>query len=188
MYNRASESVDKLQVDLHDLSSRVHSILGRLHNLKTQVEPRESVVSRQPSVDSVQLKAERNLLLTDVLRGFSATAVRNVLLLGTFFVFVDRLSHLDTLRRGAVSTTAAWILVWPLDVAKSQMQSASTATVPVGLWTSMSNGARDGTLYRGFGAGISRSLLANKASLRAYQFGQDMRTNYFSNPRVLATD
>jgi len=99
-------------------------------------------------------------------------------------VFVDRLSHLDTLIRGAVSTIAAWTLVWPLDVAKSQMQSASTAKVPVGLWTSLSSAARDGTLYRGFGAGIARSLLASTASLRAYQFGQDLRTKYLSNRRV----
>jgi solute carrier family 25 carnitine/acylcarnitine transporter 20/29 len=122
----------------------------------------------------------RELHPRDLLKGFSATLTRNVLLLGTFFVFLDRLQHLGTMSRGAVATTAAWTMVWPLDVAKSRMQSAETAKNSISLRQSLSKAARDGTLYRGYTAGITRSMVANSASLKAYQIGQDIRSKYFN--------
>lgn len=129
-----------------------------------------------------------NIPFRDLLKGFSATAARNMVLLSTFFIFLDRLQHLDTMVRGAISTTAAWTIVWPLDVAKSQIQSSANAQVRLSIWQSLSTAAKQGTLYRGFGAGITRSLVANTASLRAYHFGQDLRAMYFRKPTSLATN
>ena len=114
----------------------------------------------------------RSIPISDLFRGFSATLSRNILLMTTFFIFADRLSHMDSFIRGGVSTTAAWTLVWPLDVAKSRMQSVAT-TRSSSLYSVVAEAARDGTLYRGYAVGILRSFVANGASLRAYQFGQE---------------
>ena len=122
----------------------------------------------------------RDVPIRDLYKGFSATLARNVMLLGVFFVFIDRLSYMDTFARGGIATTAAWTSVWPLDVAKSRMQCAAAASQPRSLMECLSEAARDGTLYRGYSAGITRSFVANGAALQAYQFGQNLRTQYFS--------
>jgi solute carrier family 25 carnitine/acylcarnitine transporter 20/29 len=130
----------------------------------------------------------RSLRFGDLVKGFSATAARNILLLGTFFVFLDRLQKLDTLARGGVATTVAWTAVWPLDVAKSRMQ-ADQGRTSTSLLQCLSRAAKDGSLYRGYTAGISRSIVANSASLKAYQVGQELRARYFSrNSPALITD
>ena len=125
--------------------------------------------------------------LKDLFRGFPATVTRNMLLLSTFFVFLDRLTALSTFARGGAATTAAWTLVWPLDVAKSRLQSVEGSRGSTSLYQALADAARDGTLYRGYAAGITRSFVANGASLAVYQFCQDMRTKYFSNYFQVAT-
>ena len=144
--------------------------------------PLDVIKTRRQTDPSCRLT---DLRLHDLLKGLSATVARNVLLLGTFFVLLDRLQHLETLQRGAVATTVAWTTVWPLDVAKSRMQSAENAKNSITLWQSISRAARDGTLYRGYTAGVTRSIVANSASLKAYQIGQDMRGQYFSKRKPI---
>lgn len=142
--------------------------------------PLDLIKTRKQTDPSVRF---RDIQFRDFFRGLSATVVRNVLLLGTFFVFLDRYQAMQALPRGAISTTAAWTVVWPLDVAKSRLQSTEGAKASEGLIQCLSKAARDGTLYRGYTAGIGRSIIANSAALKAYQFGQDIRSQYFNRPR-----
>ena len=142
--------------------------------------PLDLLKTRKQTDPSVKF---RDVPIRDLFRGFSATLTRNVLLLGTFFVFVDRLSYMDTFPRGGIATTAAWTTVWPLDVAKSRMQSVEGAKQSRSLVSWLSEAAKDGTMYRGYTAGITRSFLANGAALQAYQFGQNLRTQYFNTRR-----
>lgn len=122
----------------------------------------------------------RDIPMRDLARGFSATLTRNVFLLMTFFVFVEKLTAVNSFVRGGLATTAAWTLVWPLDVTKSRMQAAEAATVRRSMREVLHASIRDGTMYRGYVAGISRSFTANGASLMAYQWGQRMRDEYFA--------
>lgn len=116
----------------------------------------------------------------DLFRGFSATLVRNVFLLGTFFVFADRLANVSSFTRGGISTTAAWTLVWPLDVAKSRMQSVEGAKASRSLVQAVSEAIKDGSMYRGYTAGIARSFIANGAALQVYGLCQELREKHFS--------
>jgi solute carrier family 25 carnitine/acylcarnitine transporter 20/29 len=137
--------------------------------------PLDLIKTRKQTGSNVRLV---DIPIRDLYRGFAATATRNVFLLGTFFVIIDRLAELDTFLRGGVATTAAWTLVWPFDVAKSRLQS-SKQTNQLGFYKALKEGYHSGTLYRGYVAGISRSFVANGVSLRVYQWGQDMREKLF---------
>ncbi|KAF4716369.1 hypothetical protein FOZ63_020838, partial [Perkinsus olseni] len=66
----------------------------------------------------------------DLTIGASATVVRNVLLLGSFFIIAETFQAKSPeffgahpFLKGGVASTLAWCLVWPLDVVKSQMQA-----------------------------------------------------------------
>ena len=68
--------------------------------------------------------------LTDAYRGFSVTLARSCGLMTTFFVLLDVASrHVPpdvasgAFFRGGVCATIGWWSVWPLEVAKSQIQS-----------------------------------------------------------------
>ena len=141
--------------------------------------PLDLMKTRKQTGSNVRLT---DIPLRDLYRGFAATATRNMILLGTFFAIVDRLAELDTFIRGGVATTVAWTLVWPFDVAKSRLQS-NTSAGQVGLYKSIVECYQSGTLYRGYLAGISRSFIANGVSLRVYQWGQDMREGHFSRAK-----
>jgi len=113
--------------------------------------------------------------ISDLYRGFTATLSRNIVLMTTFFAIIDKLANLDPFLRGGIATTSAWTLVWPLDVAKSHMQ-ASKQIYP--LSTTLREIIHEGTLFRGYAAGILRSFLANGVSLRAYQTSQKFIADY----------
>ena len=132
------------------------------------------------------LKTQRQVVTPDPIhgnfkqlyRGFSATLARNVFLMTTFFVLIEKLSAWDPFVRGGVATTTAWTLVWPLDVAKSRMQA--NPTISTNLITTIRDVALNGLLFRGYFAGITRSFLANGASLKVYNWGQCQRLKYCS--------
>lgn len=75
--------------------------------------------------------------------GARATLVRNVWLLASFFVFVDVAGRTfpdamadpicGPLLKGSVCSTLAWTMIWPFDVAKTQIQAAG-ADPKVGVW------------------------------------------------------
>lgn len=111
-------------------------------------------------------------------KGFTATLGRNILLMTTFFAVIDRLSDWDSFARGGTATTAAWTLVWPLDVVKSRMQASPHARAS--LTSTIRDVAVNGLLFRGYWAGITRSFIANGASLKVYHWGQQSRMKYSS--------
>jgi solute carrier family 25 (mitochondrial carnitine/acylcarnitine transporter), member 20/29 len=111
-----------------------------------------------------------------LMTGLKATLVRNFALMTTFFVCISALESLDPFLRGGLATTIGWTTVWPLDVTKSRIQSsaATSTSVHKELWRA----AAEGSLYRGYVAGISRSFVANGASLKMYQLGQEFTNKY----------
>jgi len=124
-----------------------------------------------------------NFGLKQLYTGITATIARNVFLMTTFFAIVERLSEWDPFVRGGVATTAAWTLVWPLDVAKSRMQANPAHSAS--LISTIRDVAVNGLLFRGYFAGITRSFLANGASLKVYNWGQCQRKKY-SSPKPTA--
>eukprot|EP01116_Phalansterium_solitarium_P014396 TRINITY_DN32035_c0_g1_i1.p1 TRINITY_DN32035_c0_g1~~TRINITY_DN32035_c0_g1_i1.p1 ORF type:complete len:267 (+),score=70.43 TRINITY_DN32035_c0_g1_i1:163-963(+) len=107
-------------------------------------------------------------------KGFAANAARNVPLLTLFFIFVDISKRFDIpsdwrpLLTGSFCSTAAWTLVWPVDVIKTQVQGASDKD---SLWTKIRrhyerHGLRGFT--RGYGPGAARSFIANGLSMVMY--------------------
>lgn len=139
--------------------------------------PLDVLKTRQQTCSQTSL---RSIPIRDLTRGFSATVARNAFLLTIFFACIDLITNkrpnTHVLVKGGVATTTAWTVVWPLDVTKSRMQSLThvgsgnpkTSTVLI-------ETIRDGSMFRGYFAGISRSFAANGASLVAYQWGQKMR-------------
>jgi solute carrier family 25 (mitochondrial carnitine/acylcarnitine transporter), member 20/29 len=121
-------------------------------------------------------------------QGFGVAFVRTWGLMGSFFVMVDVLerNHADLLAipvlgpfmKGGVCATAAWVLVWPFEVLKNQIQAGTNAGAgPNAGWAvraryamASSGGVRG--LYRGIGPGLLRSVLANGSSMVAFNFCQ----------------
>eukprot|EP01065_Artemidia_motanka_P028025 TRINITY_DN3323_c0_g3_i1.p3 TRINITY_DN3323_c0_g3~~TRINITY_DN3323_c0_g3_i1.p3 ORF type:complete len:150 (+),score=48.00 TRINITY_DN3323_c0_g3_i1:57-452(+) len=101
-------------------------------------------------------------------RGILMCMFRNVWLMGTFAFFIDLGRYcnngesLSPFATGALCSCPAWLLVWPLDVVKSQAQS--------GLYNSRSfpqllgDAYRSGALFRGLLPGLTRSFVANGCS------------------------
>ena len=142
---------------------------------RAMIESPLDFLKTQKQVGSIQMQINFSRLY----KGFSATLFRNVFLMTTFFAIIDRLSDWDPFVRGGTATTAAWTLVWPLDVVKSRMQaSVQTST---SLTSTIQEVAVNGLLYRGYWAGITRSFIANGASLKVYNWGQQLRVKYSSS-------
>ena len=127
----------------------------------------------------------RTTSLSVLYRGFTATLARNIFLMTTFFSLVDFLSGSDPFITGGIATTAAWTLVWPLDVAKSRMQASLHDPKP--LVYTIREIAVNGLMFRGYFAGITRSFLANGASLKVYNYAQSLRMKHYP-PTSSCTD
>lgn len=114
--------------------------------------------------------------------GFGVTLARTYGLMSTFFITVDYLERkhpsvlavplLGPFIKGAVCSSLGWIVVWPFEVLKSQIQAGTPGVRPgAGLleraqWVVATRGGVAG-LYRGIGPGLTRSLVANGASMIA---------------------
>jgi hypothetical protein len=68
---------------------------------------------------------------------------------------------------GAVCASLAWATIWPLDVAKSQLQSGNYEGKSFGVL--IRDVIQNGTLFRGIGPGITRSAIANGCSMVVYK-------------------
>jgi solute carrier family 25 carnitine/acylcarnitine transporter 20/29 len=113
-------------------------------------------------------------------QGFGVAFLRTWGLMGSFFVMVDTLERrhpelfaipvLGPFMKGGVCATAAWVLVWPFEVLKNQIQAG---TPGVAKDASVLDRARHAVkekggisgLYRGIGPGLARSLIANGSSM-----------------------
>jgi solute carrier family 25 carnitine/acylcarnitine transporter 20/29 len=110
-------------------------------------------------------------------RGFGVSLLRTWGLMGSFFIFVDILErkHVDLLKvpfwgawvKGAVCSAAAWLVVWPFEVIKNQIQAERGGTTNAIDRIRNVIDKRGGVLglYRGIGPGLLRALVANGASM-----------------------
>ncbi|KAL9654276.1 hypothetical protein ABK040_010307 [Willaertia magna] len=139
--------------------------------------------------------------LNEMFRGFSATLLRNMFLLGTFFIFVDfftqeyrnyqvrkelekyedkkaaenkpfEFKKLNPFFVGSACSTLAWLLVFPFDVIKSQIQSMKV-TEQLGVVQRLTIVGK--TLgFRGFFRGVvpasARSIVANGLSMIVFDY------------------
>ena len=119
-------------------------------------------------------------------RGFTLFWTRTYLVMGTFFILVDTLErhHSDWLTipilgpfmKGGVCATLAWIIAWPAEVMKNQIQAGTTGAGEGNIFRRAKfllehrGGIRG--LYRGMGPGVVRSLIANGSSMIAFSYCQ----------------
>eukprot|EP00434_Breviolum_minutum_P036064 symbB.v1.2.031938.t2/scaffold3765.1/size50745/4 len=112
-------------------------------------------------------------------QGFSATCSRNMILVTMFFALSDQLNNMgfrdQPFLRGSCVTICCWLVAWPLDVVKSQMQAVQVATRGAmnrgagGMVMLLRNAWHNQMLYRGLMPGLLRACLANGSGMYAYQ-------------------
>ena len=113
-------------------------------------------------------------------RGFGISWLRTVGLMTAFFVQVDHLERhhhelvatplLGPFLKGGVCATLGWVVVWPMENLKTQLQArASGVPADASVFARARHvvAQRGGVLglYRGIGPGLARSLLANGMSM-----------------------
>ncbi|GMI33725.1 hypothetical protein TeGR_g341 [Tetraparma gracilis] len=109
-------------------------------------------------------QVDRPWAVRGMLEGAGATFARNSFLFASFAIYTD-LSHLvvpgglPPFLQGAVCANLAWLTVWPLDVAKSQIQSGLFGGG--GLGDALRHVWASGALFRGLAPGLVRSTVAN---------------------------
>ena len=126
--------------------------------------------------------------LAELYTGAAATWGRGTVMLTTFFVLCDCSERaapdlmsrplLGGFLKGGVCATLAWVVAWPLEVAKNMVQGAEgrfqgQSTLAVLRHVAAAEGARG--LYRGILPGALRSFVANGAGMAVFQFTQSLR-------------
>jgi len=118
--------------------------------------------------------------------GLPITLARNAFLFASFAVYADWSKllvpgGLGPFWTGAVCANLAWLTIWPLDVAKSQMQSGNYrgASLPALLVAS----ARSGMLFRGLLPGLVRSTVANGTAMVAFAHTKTVLETRFGSGR-----
>ncbi len=119
-------------------------------------------------------------------RGFGVSFARTWGLMGSFFVMVDGLERhapqllavpvLGPFVKGGLCATLAWVLVWPFEVLKNQIQAgvgggAGTSALQRAAHVIATRGGVRG-LYRGIGPGLARSIIANGSSMVVFNYCQ----------------
>lgn len=121
---------------------------------------------------SVRRQVHQPWKITEIFRGSGATIFRNAFLFGSFVVYIDISKQLipgglSPFWSGAICANLAWLTVWPMDVAKSQLQSGNYAG------KSFVYLVRDvitsGKLFRGLIPGLTRSTIANGCGMFVYK-------------------
>ena len=129
--------------------------------------------------------------LQDALSGLRVTMVSRMILLPTFFIYLDKTrpyniamfgeSTLGNIFYGGACATAAWWTVWPLEYMKSQIQGGygdpRLSFTQRLVFIFREKGFFD--LYRGLGPGSVRSFIANGLSMAVYMKTVDQLTNFF---------
>lgn len=114
-----------------------------------------------------------------LLSGSSATVVRNCGLFGSFVVYIDISKQvfdggLSPFMTGAVCSNLAWITIWPLDVAKTHKQSGKYKNQSLLLL--VKDVLTKDYIFRGMGAGLLRSTIANGCSMVVYKKVEEILT------------
>jgi len=110
--------------------------------------------------------------MTELFSGSSATIVRNSFLFSSFVIYMDISKQiipggLSPFLLGAICSNMAWLTVWPLDVAKSQLQSGNYQGKS--FFYLLKDIIKTGALFRGIVPGLTRSTIANGFAMMAYK-------------------
>lgn len=120
----------------------------------------------------VRRQVAENWKLTQIFSGSGATILRNCFLFGSFVVYIDISKQLiegglSPFMTGAICSNLAWITIWPLDVAKTQLQSGQYKDQS--FFVLIKDIFTKGYLFRGLVPGLMRSSIANGCSMVAYK-------------------
>jgi solute carrier family 25 (mitochondrial carnitine/acylcarnitine transporter), member 20/29 len=121
----------------------------------------------------VRRQIDKPWKVREVFTGSSATIFRNSFLFSSFMIYVDISKlllpneGLSPFWTGAICSNLAWLTIWPLDVAKSQLQSGRYEGKGYG--SLIGDLVRSGKLFRGVLPGLMRSTLANGLSMMVYK-------------------
>eukprot|EP00756_Hemistasia_phaeocysticola_P023514 Hpha_TRINITY_DN15899_c1_g12::TRINITY_DN15899_c1_g12_i1::g.190881::m.190881/K15109/SLC25A20_29, CACT, CACL, CRC1; solute carrier family 25 (mitochondrial carnitine/acylcarnitine transporter), member 20/29 len=117
-------------------------------------------------------------------RGTAMCMFRNIWLMGAFAFFVDLSKYcnggepVSPFLTGALCSCPAWLMVWPLDVVKSQAQSGLYKSSFVDL---LGAAYRSGALFRGLAPGLTRSFVANGTSFVMLKHTQKILRERFTD-------
>jgi solute carrier family 25 carnitine/acylcarnitine transporter 20/29 len=148
-----------------------------------------SVIECPLELIKVRKQVNEQWNIRSLFNGFTVTWVRTLGLMTTFFILVDTLvRHAPDLVnrpvvgpfvKGGVCSTASWLLVWPFETLKSQIQAGTPGpnTISSRFVYVLKNGGASG-LFRGCVPGCTRSLIANGASMIMFSKCQDLRESY----------
>ena len=110
----------------------------------------------------------------DLSTGFGLTFARLSVALGGFFVLIDTADRhfpgafttpiFGPFAKGALCATLPWVLAWPLEVAKNQLQSGLHDGSGLARLAAV---IKQRSVFRGIGPGLARSLVGNGAALLA---------------------
>ena len=111
--------------------------------------------------------------LKEIFTGSGATIFRNSFLFSSFVIYIDLSKQivpggLPPFLEGAVCSNLAWLTIWPLDVAKSQLQSGNYRGKSY--WLLIRDIFTTGANFRGIVPGLIRSTIANGCSMVAYKY------------------
>ena len=108
--------------------------------------------------------------ISEIFKGSGATILRNTFLFSTFVVYMDiskLIMPLSPFFLGSICANLAWLTIWPLDVAKSQLQSGKYEGKSFTYL--LQDTIKTGTLFRGIVPGLLRSTIANGTAMVAYK-------------------
>jgi solute carrier family 25 carnitine/acylcarnitine transporter 20/29 len=120
----------------------------------------------------VRRQVQHRWKFAELFDGFGATILRNSFLFGSFVVYIDLSKQLipggmGAFLTGAICSNLAWLTIWPIDVAKSQIQSGNYKGKSFGYL--IADAYRTGLIFRGLIPGLMRSTVANGCSMVAYK-------------------
>lgn len=98
-----------------------------------------------------------------------ATITRNAFLFAAFVIYLDAFKKavdVGPFLQGALCSTLAWATIWPMDVAKSRLQSGEYEGKSFRLL--LRDVFSSGKFFSGMGPGLTRSAFANGCSMVVY--------------------
>lgn len=118
----------------------------------------------------------------EIFNGSQATLFRNSIMFCVFMIYIDLSKQivpggLGSFWTGAICSNIAWLTIWPLDVAKSQVQSGDKVYSNMRYIDLMKDIVKKRLLFRGLLPGLTRSSIANGFSMMAYDYVEEFLKN-----------
>jgi solute carrier family 25 carnitine/acylcarnitine transporter 20/29 len=124
----------------------------------------------------VRRQVDKPWKVREIFKGSGATVFRNSFLFSSFVIYIDLSKQLipgglSPFWLGSICSCMAWLTIWPLDVAKSQLQSGNYQGKSYAylLWDVF----RTGKVLQGIVPGLVRSSIANGCSMVVYKKVED---------------